>query len=78
MRPPNLQSKFALLISLLVVVKLNKNADPDKCSYSGYGIEFDTHGIFWLLDVSGFGKNEIIFGVDNSSSAHADNKKYIP
>ena len=57
---------------------MNKNADPDKCSYSGYGIEFDTHGIFWLLDVSGFGKNEIIFGVDNSSSAHADNKKYIP
>ena len=56
---------------------MNKNADPDKYSYSGNGIEFDTHETFSLSDGSRFGKN-VIFRADNSSSAHADNrKKYI-
>ena len=27
-------------------VKVTKNADPDKCKYSGYGIEFDAR---WRL-----------------------------
>lgn len=42
---------------------------------SGYGIGFDTQGCFSLSDVSGFGKNKIIFGDDNSSSKYADNRK---
>ena len=42
---------------------------------SGYGIGFDTRGCFSLSDVSGFGKNVIIFGDDNSSSKYADNRK---
>ena len=42
---------------------------------SGYGIGFDTQGCFSLSDVSGFGKNVIIFGDDNSSSKYADNRK---
>lgn len=27
-------------------VRLTKNADPDKYSYSGYGIRHDTHAFF--------------------------------
>ena len=42
---------------------------------SGYGIGFDTQGCFSLSDISGFGKNVIIFGDDNSSSKYADNRK---
>ena len=34
---------FTLENSSFSPVKLNKNADPDKCSYSGYGIGFDAH-----------------------------------
>ena len=45
----------------------------DKYSYSEYSIGHDACGVFPMLDSSGFGENIIIFGVDNSSSAHADN-----
>ena len=47
-------------------VKLTKYADPNKYSYSRYGISFDVRVTF-------FGKNVIIFGGDMSSSAHIDN-----
>ena len=55
-------------------VSLNKNADIDKCKYSGYSIGFDRHGEFSFGN--GLGKNCIIFGADlSSSSLHANNKK---
>ena len=38
-----------------------------------YGIRFDKHGSFSFRN--GLGKNEIIFGVDISSSAKIDNRK---
>lgn len=44
-------------------VKLAKNDDLGKDSYSGYGAEFD------------FGKNVVICAADNSSSIHIDNQK---
>ena len=52
-------------------VKLTKNLDPDKYSYSRYGIGFDSRSIF---SYSGFDwdKNVVIF---HSSSVHSDNKK---
>ena len=50
-----------------------KNADIDKYKYSGYGIGFDRHEEFSFGN--GLGKNWIIFGVDMSSSSHANNKK---
>ena len=53
-------------------VKVTKNADPDKYSYSGYGIGFDTCEEYSLPD-GGVGKN-VIFGVDKISSVHIDNK----
>ena len=53
-------------------VKLNKNADPDKYSYSGYGTGLDTQLEYSLTDGS-IGKN-FIFGADMNSSVHIDNK----
>ena len=41
--------------------------------YSGYGITFDSASS-WSFD-NDTNKNVIIFGVDNSSSSHADNWK---
>ena len=40
--------------------------------YSGYDIGFDRRGQFSFGN--GFGRNAIIFGVDMSSSVHANNK----
>ena len=31
---------------LFGAISLSKNADVDKCKYSGYGIGFDRHGLF--------------------------------
>ena len=54
-------------------VKLTKNSDIDKYGYARYGIGFDSKGTF--SHSSGTtGVNFIIFGVDLSSSAHANNK----
>ena len=41
--------------------------------YSGYGITFDSAGL-WSFD-NDIARNVIIFGVGNSSSSHADNCK---
>ena len=53
---------------------MTKNADIDKCGYSGYGIGFDRKSSFSFPDGK-FGQNVISFGVDMSSSGHADHKK---
>ena len=54
--------------------KLNKNTDPDKHSYPGYGIGFDSCSLSSHSNFD-FAKNVIIFGVDNSSSVRIDNKR---
>ena len=64
---------FTLRGCLFGSVKLTKNTDPDKYSYSGYGIGFDTQIEYSLPDGS-VGKNVIIFRADMSSSVHIDNK----
>ena len=53
---------------------MTKNADINKCGYSGYGIGFDRRSSF-LFPGGGFGQNVLIFGADMSSSTHIDNKK---
>ena len=58
------------------VVKLAKNAGPDKYVFSGYGIGFDTCIEYSLPDGS-LGKNVIIFGDDMSLSIHIDNNILI-
>ena len=50
-------------------MKLSKNTGLDK--YSGYGIGFDAFSQF-LLMIGEWGKNAVIFSVDNSSSKHTD------
>ena len=44
-------------------VKISKNPNPDKLSYSGYCISLDIHETFSLPN-GGFGKNVIIFSTD--------------
>ena len=65
---------FTLKDCLFGAIKLSKNADPDKYSYSGYGIEFDPCSLFSLQNFD-WVKNTIILGVGNSSSVHIDTKK---
>ena len=55
-------------------MKLIKNANPNKYGYSSYGIGFDARSQFSLPDGS-WGKNVIIFGVNNSFSVNVYNKK---
>ena len=54
-------------------VKIIKNANPNKYSYSGYGIGFD-HLSFFPIPNFDLGENAIIFGIDMSSSAHVNKK----
>ena len=53
-------------------MKLTKNADPDKYEYSDYDIGFDACSQFSLPDGT-CGKNDILFGVDNSYAKHINN-----
>ena len=47
------------------------NSNKEKWMYSGYGIAFGGSGS-WNFG-NDFAENTVIFGVDNSSSPHADN-----
>ena len=57
-------------------VKLTKNNDPDKYSYSRYSIGFNSHSLFSIPNFD-WSKNVIIFEVANSSSVHIDDKRKI-
>ena len=72
-RPLDLNFDFTLGGCLFGCVKLTKNVDPDKYSYSGFGNGLDTRVYHSLIDGS-VGKNVIIFGVDINSSVHISNK----
>ena len=69
----DLNADFTLKDCLFGAAKLTKNADPEKYTYSGYCIEFNSCSLFSPPNFD-LGKNIIIFGVDNSSSVHIDNK----
>ena len=43
-----LNADFTLKDCLFGAVKLTKNADPDKYSYSRYGIGFDSRSLFHI------------------------------
>ena len=70
----DLNSDFTLKVCLFGVVKLAKNADPDKHVYNGYGMEFDSRSKFSLPDGS-MDKHAIIFEVDMNSSVYIGNQK---
>ena len=60
--------------SLFGAVRENKNANPDKYVYSGYGTGFDAHSAFSFSIGNRFGKCLVIFGVNNSSSVYDGNR----
>ena len=70
----DLQTDFIVKDRLFRTVELTKNADPDKYSYSKFGIQFDLQSHF-LIPCLDRVKNVNIFGVENSSSTHTDNIK---
>ena len=53
--------------------KVVKSGDTGRYVHSDYGITFDSAG-FWNFD-NNTARNVTIFGVDNSSWSHADNRK---
>ena len=65
---------FTLDDCLFGAVKLTKNVNPNKYEYSGHGKGFNVRLQFSLLHGE-WSLNAIIFGVDNSSSVHADHRK---
>ena len=73
-KSPDLSDDFNLEDCLFGAVILTKKADPVKYSYSGYGTGFDSGSLFSYPNFD-WGKNVIIFGVDDSSSVYNDNKK---
>ena len=68
----NISSYPTLENCLFGAVSLTKHVDIDQYKFSGYGTGFDRKGEFSFDN--GFGRNCIIFGVDMSSSVHANNK----
>ena len=69
----DLNAKFTLKDYLFGNVKIIKNAGPNKYCQSGHGTGFDSHSLFSIPNFDQ-GKNVIIFGIDMSSSVHANNK----
>ena len=69
----DLKTDFTLKNCLVASVKFTKNAHPDKWSYSGYRIRFNSSPYFSLPDNT-TGRNVIIFEADMNSSVHIDNK----
>ena len=71
--PRNPTNNLKFKKCLFEVTSIAKDSDKGKYVYSGYGVTFDSAGP-WSID-NGFSRNIIIFGVDNSSSSHSDNRK---
>ena len=71
--PTTKDSSVTLQNCLFGAVKLTKHSDVDKYKYFGYGTGFDSRGSF-THPVGGYGRNDIVFGADLSSSTHANNK----
>ena len=64
---------FTVQNALFGAMENTKNADTSKYNYKGYGICFDEGGTFSKGNINN-GRNVLIFGVHESSLAHANNK----
>ena len=64
---------FTVQNALFGAMQVIKNADTSKYKYRGYDICFDEGGSFSKGNISN-GKNVLIFGVDESSLVHKNNK----
>ena len=71
--PRNPTNNFKFKNCLFGTLNIVKNSDKEKYIYSGYGIIFNSASS-WSLG-NDFAKNVVIFGVDNSSSSHSNNRK---
>ena len=71
--PRNPTNSFKFKNCLFGTMDIVQNCDKEKYVYSGYGITFDCADS-WSLE-NGTARNNIIFGVNNNSSSHADNCK---
>ena len=71
--PRNPTNNFKFKNCLFGATNIAKNSDKEKFVYSGYGIKFDSAGL-WSFD-NDFARNVMIFGLDNCSSSHSDNHK---
>ena len=73
-QPRNPTNNFNFKNCLFAATNIVKNSDKEKYIYiySGYGIIFDRSS--WSFS-NGTARNVIIFGADNSSSSHVDNRK---
>ena len=70
--PRNLNKNLKFKNCLFGATNIVKNSDKEKYVYCGYRITFDSAGS-WSFD-NDFARNVIIFGVDNSSSSHSENR----
>ena len=70
---PNNVVNLFIIYEVFRSVKITKNADTEKYSYTGYGIGFDSRSLFSIPNFD-WVKNVVTFGVDMSSSWHVDNK----
>ena len=64
---------FTVQNALFGAMQITKNADTSKYKYKGYGICFDEGGTFSKRNINNR-RNVLIFGVDESSLVHANNK----
>ena len=64
---------FTIQNALFGAMEITKNADTSKYKYKGYGICFDEGGSFSIGNINN-GRNVLIFGVDESSVVHSNNK----
>ena len=62
--------------ALFGAMEITKNADTSKYKYKGYGACFDEGGTFSMGNINN-GRNILIFGVDESSLIHSNNKTNI-
>ena len=69
----NLTSNFRFKNCLFRTTSAVKTSDKENYIYRGYGITFGSAGSWSFED--NFARNVIIFGADNSSSPHSDNRK---
>ena len=54
-------------------ITITKNSDIDKYKYNGYGLGFDSKGVF-SHPAGSFGNNAVIFSVNASDSFHASDR----
>ena len=64
---------FTIQNPLIGAMQITKNSDTSKYKYKGYGVCFDEGGTFSMGNINN-GRNVLIFGVDESSLVHSNNK----